>query len=203
MATFKRGMTGSARLTTGGEVMTGSQIDYLAVFWHLPVPVLLLTPDLVMADMNEAYLIAAGRPREDLLGCHVFDAFPDNPSDPGATGVRNMSASFGRVLATGEPDELALLRYDVEVPGSPGVFARRYWCPVNAPVFGQGGRVALIASCVEEVTDRVRKFAGGLAAEACRPACVAESVTSHAGRRAGASRGCPGRIRRHRSGASS
>jgi hypothetical protein len=38
---------------------------------------------------------------------------------------------------------------------------------VNVPVFGQGGRVALIANCVEEVTDRVRKFASGLAADAC------------------------------------
>ncbi len=160
-------MAESVRLSTGGEVMTGPRIDYLAVFWHLPVPVLLLTPDLVMADMNEAYLIATGRPREDLLGCHVFDAFPDNPSDLGATGMRNLTASFGRVLATGEPDEMALLRYDVEVPGNPGVFARRYWCPVNAPVFGQGGRVALIANSVEDVTDRVRKFVGSLAAEAC------------------------------------
>lgn len=146
--------------------MTGLQIDYLAVYWHLPVPVLLLTPELVMADMNEAYLRATGRTREELLGCDVFDAFPDNPSDPGATGVRNLSASFGRVLATGEPDELALQRFDVEVPGRPGVFAQRYWSPVNAPVFGEGGRVELIANCVEEVTDRVRKLVGGLAADA-------------------------------------
>ncbi len=168
--------------------MTGPRIDYLAVYWHLPVPVLLLTPELVMADMNEAYLRVTGRTRGDLLGCHVFDAFPDNPSDPGATGVRNLSASFGRVLATGEPDELALQRFDVEVPGSPGVFARRYWCPVNAPVFGQGGRVALIANCVEDVTDRVSKFVGSLAADACPTGLLADRITSRAGRQA------PGRL---------
>ncbi len=146
--------------------MTVPQIDYLAVYRQLPVPVVLLTPELVMADLNEAYLRVAGRTREDLLGCHIFDAFPDNPSDPGATGVCNLSASFGRVLATGEPDALDLQRYDAEVPGSPGVFAQRYWCPVSAPVFGPGGRVVLIAHCVEEVTDRIRKFVGGLAANA-------------------------------------
>ncbi len=146
--------------------MTRPRIDYLAVYRRLPVPVLLLTPEYVMADMNDAYLRVTGRTREDLLGREVFDAFPDNPSDPGATGVRNMSASFGRVLATGEPDELALQRYDVEVRGSPGEFARRYWCPVNVPVFGPGGRVVLIVNCVEEVTDRVRRLAGGMAADA-------------------------------------
>jgi PAS domain-containing protein len=146
--------------------MTGPQIDYQAVYRKLPVPVLLLTPEFVMADMNEAYLRVAGRAREDLLGRNVFDAFPDNPSDPGATGARNLRASFGRVLATAEPDALDLQRYDGEVPGSPGTFAKRYWCLVSAPVFGPGGRVVLIAHCVEEVTDRVRKFVGDLAADA-------------------------------------
>jgi hypothetical protein len=42
------------------------------------------------------------------------------------------------------------VRRRVEVPGSAGVFAQRYWCPVNAPVFGPGSRVVLIAQCVEE-----------------------------------------------------
>ncbi len=143
--------------------MTGPQIDYGAVFRQLPVPILLLTPDFVIADMNLAYLRVAGRTREELLGRQVFAAFPDNPSDPGATGVRNLNASLSRVLEAGEPDGLSLLRYDVEVPGSPGVFAQRYWCPVNGPVFGPDGSVALIAECVEEITERVSRFVEGLA----------------------------------------
>jgi len=138
--------------------MTDSQIDYMAVFRDIPTPVLLLTPEFVIADMNLAYLQVAGRTRDDLLGRDIFDAFPDNPSDPQATGVRNLSMSLRRVLATGQRDTMALQKYDVEVAGSPGVFARRYWCPVNAPVFGADGRVVLIVHCVEEVTDRVRKF---------------------------------------------
>lgn len=144
--------------------MAGPQIDYMAVYRQLPIPVLLLTPEFVIADANEAYLRVTGRAREDLVGRYVFDAFPDNPSDPDATGVRNLRASFGRVLSTGEPDAVALQKYDVEVPDSPGVFARRYWCPMSAPVFGLGGRVVLIACCVEEITDRLRKFVDGLAA---------------------------------------
>jgi PAS domain S-box-containing protein len=115
--------------------MTELPVNYEEVFQHLPVPVLLLTPEFDIADMNLAYLQVTGRRREDLLGRHVFDAFPDNPSDPGATGVRDLDESLRRVLATGEPHALAFQKYDVEVPGSPGVFARRFWCPVNAPVF--------------------------------------------------------------------
>ncbi len=153
-----------------GAAMTGPQVDYAAVFRDLPIPVLLLTPEFVIEDMNRAYLAVAGRTREELLGRNVFDAFPDNPEDPGATGVRELSASLGRVLATGQPDALSMQKYDVEVPGKPGVFAPRYWCPVHAPVLGPDGDVVLIVQCVEEITERVRKFIGGLAAGDARGA---------------------------------
>jgi PAS domain-containing protein len=143
--------------------MTGPQVDYAAVFRDLPIPVLLLTPEFVIADMNLAYLQVAGRTREELLGRVVFDAFPDNPADPESRGTRDQRASLERVLATAKPDALSMQKYDVEVPGSPGLFAKRYWNPVNAPVFGPDGRVVLIAQCVEEITQRVSKFIAGLA----------------------------------------
>jgi PAS domain-containing protein len=142
--------------------MTGPHIDYEAVYRQLPVPVLLLTPEFAIADANQAYLDATGRTREQLLGRHVFDVFPDNPADPTATGVHDISASFGRVLATGKTDVLSFQKYDVEVPGSPGAYEPRYWCPVNAPVHGPDGQIVLIANCVEEITERVRKFVSGL-----------------------------------------
>jgi PAS domain-containing protein len=145
--------------------MTGLQVDYAEVFRQLPVPVLLLTPEFDIAEMNLAYLQVAGRTREELLGRNVFDAFPDNPWDPDASGVRQLGESLRRVLATGEPDTLAFQQYDVEVPGSPGVFAQRFWCPVNAPVFGPDGAVVLIVQCVEEISDKVRRFVSGLAGD--------------------------------------
>lgn len=150
---------------SGGETLTGPQIDYAAVFRDLPIPVLLLTQEYVIAGMNLAYLQVTGRKREELVGRGVFDAFPDDPSNPGTSGVRDLTASLDRVLATSEPDFLSLQKYDVEVPGSPGLFTTRYWSLVNAPVFGTDGRVALIANCVEEVTDRIRKFVSGLATD--------------------------------------
>lgn len=142
--------------------MTVPEVDFAQVFRHLPIPAVVLTPDFDIADMNLAYLQVAGRTRDDLLGRHVFDMFPDNPADSGATGVRNLTDSLHRVLATGKPDTLAFQQYDVEVPGRPGEFARRYWCPVNAPVLGTDGRVVLIVQLVEEITERVRRFVEGL-----------------------------------------
>ena len=124
--------------------------------FQIPVPVALLTPEFVIADANEAYLKVSGRKREELLGSKIFDAFPDDPSDPATTGTRNLRASMRRVLDTGKSDTMALQKYDVEDPAVPGV--PRFWCPVNAPVFSADREVLLIAHCVEEVTDRVRKL---------------------------------------------
>jgi serine phosphatase RsbU (regulator of sigma subunit) len=143
--------------------MTDAAIDYAAVFQSLPGMVALLTPELVYADVNEEFVRGSGRLREQLVGRHVFDVFPDNPNDPAATGMRNLEASLYRALATGERDAMALQRYDVEAPDRPGEWEERYWSPVNAPVLGPDGKVALIVHRVEEVTEliRARGRAGG------------------------------------------
>jgi serine phosphatase RsbU (regulator of sigma subunit) len=137
------------------EVETKTDIDFAEVFQALPSPVLLLTPDLVMAGVNRAYTKVSGRGPEELIGRSLFDVFPDSPSEE-ATGARTLRASLERVLATGERDTMALQKYDVEVPGRPGVFEERYWSPVNIPVLDAEGRVSLIVHRVEEVTALVR-----------------------------------------------
>ncbi|MFG2289613.1 PP2C family protein-serine/threonine phosphatase [Streptomyces sp. NPDC048595] len=136
--------------------MSEPAIDYEAVFQALPGSVLLLTPQFVIADANATFLQRAGRERGEVIGRLLFEVFPDNPDDPDATGTRNLRASLERVVATGERDTMALQRYDVEMPGRPGVFEKRYWSPVNAPVLDAEGRVRLIVHRVEEVTDVVR-----------------------------------------------
>jgi PAS domain S-box-containing protein len=146
--------------------MTEPRLDFEGVFRQLPIPVLLLTPDFEIADVNLAFLRAAGREREELLGRNIFDAFPEDQSDPGATGVRNSTASLRRVLATGEADAMEFQKYDVEVPGRPGDFVRHYWSGVSAPAFGPDGRVVLISHCGEDVTERMRRFMAVLEAEA-------------------------------------
>ena len=148
--------------------MTGPQIDYAAVYRQLPVPVVLLTPEFAVADVNLVFEQRTGRTCGELLGRIIFDAFPEDPEDPDATVVRNSIASLRRVLTTGEPDAQEFQKGDIEVAGSPGRFARHYWSAVNAPVFGPDGGVVLIASVAEDVTDRMRRFMSVLAADAAR-----------------------------------
>ncbi|MEV5123938.1 SpoIIE family protein phosphatase [Streptomyces decoyicus] len=140
--------------------MSAFPIDYAAVFQAQPGAALLLTPQFVIADANEALLRRAGRERHELIGRLLFDVFPDNPDDPDASGMRNLRASLERVVATGVRDSMALQRYDVEARGRPGTFEERYWSPVNVPVLDADGRVRLIVHRVEEVTEIVRAGAG-------------------------------------------
>ncbi|MFD6969214.1 PP2C family protein-serine/threonine phosphatase [Streptomyces sp. NPDC059949] len=144
------------RTRTDRWSVNGSGIDYQAVFHALPGAVALLSPGLVFLQVNEAYLSASGRTREQIVGRYLFDAFPDNPNDPAATGTHNLRASLERVLVTGERDTMALQRYDVEDPDRPGVWQERYWSPVNVPVRAPDGSVALLLHRVEEVTELIR-----------------------------------------------
>lgn len=74
--------------------------------------------------------------------------------------MRNLHASLRRVAATGEPDTMALQRYDVEYPDRPGVWEEPYWSPVNVPVPAPDGTVALLLHRVEEVTELIRARGG-------------------------------------------
>lgn len=135
--------------------MAAPEIDYEALFAATPSPYLVLGPDLVIVDVNEAYLRATERSRQDLLGQYLFDAFPDNPADPDADGVRNLNASLHRVLKSRERDVMALQKYDIPVVEQPGTFEERWWSPTNTPVLAPDGSVRWIIHRVEDVTEFV------------------------------------------------
>jgi PAS domain S-box-containing protein len=133
------------------------------VFDGLPWPILILSPDFFMVAANEAYFRSARLTPERVLGKPLFETFPDNPDDPGATGQANLRASLERVLATGLPDEMPIQRYDVErTPEEGGGFEERYWLPFNSPILGENGKVEWIIHRAEDVTEIVHR---GAAAE--------------------------------------
>lgn len=131
--------------------------NYMAAFNAAPGNYLLLYPDLRIAGVTDAYLAATMTRREDIVGRDLFDAFPDNPEEPTADGVRNLRQSLERVLATCRPDRMAVQKYDIRRPDEDGGgFEERYWSPLNTPVLDEHGDVELIIHWVEDVTDFVR-----------------------------------------------
>src|SRR5579864_1475111 len=115
-----------------------SQPDFRRLFESAPGLYLVLTPDLRIVAVSDAYLSATMTQREQIISRRLFDVFPDNPDDASATGVRNLSASLARVLKNRVPDTMAVQKYDIRRPESEGGgFEERYWSPVNLPVFAE------------------------------------------------------------------
>src|SRR6516225_6347978 len=112
-------------------------LDFRFLFESVPGLYLVLTPDLKIVAATDSYLSATLTDREAILGRDLFDVFPDNPDDPGATGVSNLSASLERVLKLKRPDAMMLQKYDVRSPD--GNFEEKYWSPLNTPVLDAQG----------------------------------------------------------------
>ena len=135
----------------------GVDPDFRTLFESAPGLYLVLTPLLRIVAVSDAYLRATMTGRENILGRHLFDVFPDNPDDPSASGVRNLNASLERVLKGGVSDVMAIQKYDIRRPETEGGgFEERYWSPVNSPVLSNDGRIKYIIHRVEDVTEFIR-----------------------------------------------
>ncbi len=133
-----------------------SEPDFRALFESVPGLYLVLTPGYEIVAVSDAYLRATMTRRNEIVGRRLFEVFPDNPDDPGATGVANLRASLRRVLERRKPDVMAVQKYDIRKPESEGGgFEERFWSPVNSPVLGPDGAVRYIIHRVEDVTDFV------------------------------------------------
>jgi PAS domain S-box-containing protein len=128
-----------------------------SLFESLPGLFLILTPDLKIISVSDAYLQATMTRREALVGRGVFEAFPDNPNDPDATGTHHLRASFDRVIQTGRADTMAIQKYDIRRPN--GTYEERYWSPINSPVLGADRRIEYLIHRVEDVTEFMRQKA--------------------------------------------
>src|SRR6478752_1823299 len=104
---------------------TDIQPDFRALFEAAPGLFLVLSPELKIVAVSQAYNDATLTKREAIVGRHLFEVFPDNPDDPTADGVRNLRASLERVLATKRADTMAVQKYDIRTPD--GSFAVRHW----------------------------------------------------------------------------
>ena len=139
---------------------TAGRLDFQRVFESGPELSAVLAPEqnYAIVAVTDSYLRATMTNREEVLGRSLFEVFPANPADSGATEVRNkLRASFEAVVRTGQPDVMPVQKYDIHGPRAAGRgFEERYWSPINSPVFSQNGSVGYVIHHVEDVTEFVR-----------------------------------------------
>ena len=132
-------------------------IDFRALFEAVPGLYLILDARLMIVAVNDAYLKATMTERAKIVGRSLFEVFPDNPAEIGATGTTNLRASLDRVLQRRVADNMAVQKYDIRLAESEGGgFVERYWSPVNTPMLDAQGQVEFIIHRVEDVTAYVR-----------------------------------------------
>lgn len=129
--------------------------DFRKIFEGSPGAYLILSPDFTIVAVSNSYLAATLTKREQIVGRPLFDVFPDNPNDPKADGVANLTHSLKQVLKNKEPHKMPVQKYDIPLPKERGGgFEVRYWRPVNSPVLDEDN-VLYITHCVEDVTQMV------------------------------------------------
>ncbi len=145
----------TAQLQTAIAELTYRRAELASLFESLPGSYLVLTPDLIIVSVSDAYLKATLTTREGIVGRKLFDVFPDNPNDPDTKAVSAMQASIDRVLRSAAPDTMPISKHDVRRPD--GTFEERFWSPVNSPMFGPDRQIKYVIHRVEEVTEFVRQ----------------------------------------------
>ncbi|SOE12024.1 two-component sensor histidine kinase [Hoeflea halophila] len=127
-------------------------MDFGELFDALPSPHMVLDRELCYVAVNRAYEQVVMRSRDEMIGRHLFDLFPND----GESG-RRLRASLDRVFATGETDTLAYIPYDIPRPPElGGGMEQRYWTAVHTPVSGSGGSERYVMQNTVDVTDIVR-----------------------------------------------
>lgn len=126
---------------------------YKALFRCSPYPYLVMDPDLIIIGASETYLRSVQRTEDEIVGKHIFDAFPANPEDAESTNLAEVKASITRALAKGEPDTTPFLRYSVPVETPSGtIFKERYWSAVHTPVKSESGELVGVLQNAIDVT---------------------------------------------------
>lgn len=134
--------------------MQAHQEHFRRLFEAVPGKMLVISPqNHVIVGVTDEYARAVSRSREDLVGKPLFEAFPDDPSEPDADGTRNLRISLNRVSTLKVTDVMNIQRYPVPMPD--GSFEERFWLVLNKPVLGDADDLLYIIHRVEDVTNLI------------------------------------------------
>ena len=116
------------------------------IFDRMPNAAMVLDTDLVFVDANDAYCEAVQRSKDQLLGQHIFDVFPDTPER-----VEKVREIFQQTL-DGQMTQLDAQPYRMVRPD--GSVEERLWQIAQGPVLCDAGTVQFLVQRAEDITER-------------------------------------------------
>jgi diguanylate cyclase (GGDEF)-like protein/PAS domain S-box-containing protein len=131
-----------------------STLPYQSAFDSLPIGIYFISPeaDPVILAVNNAFLEATSRTRDELLGKRLFEVFPESPDDP--RGVAALRRSIQTVLDTRRSHTLPAQHFPIPItlPDGTKRFEERYWNAVNTPIFDSHGQLICVSHITIDVT---------------------------------------------------
>jgi PAS domain S-box-containing protein len=125
-------------------------VNHQALFDASPQPCLVLDRSLRIAGANRAYLASTRHALHELVGRNVWDVCTAD-----AETLALAIASIERVVRTGRPDTLPLLRFGVARPAQEGGgFDTRHWSVQHIPVLNERGTVDAVLQYPVDVSER-------------------------------------------------
>ncbi|RZJ47187.1 MAG: PAS domain-containing protein [Brevundimonas sp.] len=123
-----------------------------------PNPYVLLTPELEIAGLNQAYLDVTNSTRETTVGRPLFAAFDSGPGDTAPENVRMVRSSLEKARDTRQRDHLALVKFAIPRSGPDGetVFEERFWSATHTPILDDAGEVVFILQHTSDITELQR-----------------------------------------------
>ncbi|MDI6623537.1 MAG: HWE histidine kinase domain-containing protein [Brevundimonas sp.] len=142
-------------------------VDLASAFDASPNPYVLLTPDLRIAGVNQAYLDVTNSTRAAIIGRPLFSAFDSGPGEEAPENVRQVRASIERARDTRQRDHLPLVKYAMARRLADGreVFEERYWSATHTPMLDDAGEVTFILQHTTDITELQRLRDRGLKAD--------------------------------------
>ncbi|HEY8031673.1 MAG TPA: HWE histidine kinase domain-containing protein [Methylocella sp.] len=138
-----------------------TRLDFEAVFESLPTPLLVMDRDFTIVTVNQAFLDAAARRRDELTGIKFFTAFPS----VGETR-RIVQDSLERVRDNGVVDVLPMVSYSVAVNGRT---EERLWSCTHVPILGKDGQTAFLLKNAQDISElQASKGLAGLPSASAR-----------------------------------
>ncbi|GAB3589518.1 PAS domain-containing protein [Hymenobacter daeguensis] len=138
-------------------------VDYQHLFRSLPDNFLVMAPDATILDNSDSHVAVGLKPREEVLGRTLFEAYPSVDQNQGDV----IAASHEHVRQHLEPHTMPLIRYDLEVPAEQGGgFEEMYWQATHYPVLDAQGRLQYIVQRTQNVTEQYRAAQAAARAQA-------------------------------------
>lgn len=132
-----------------------------ALFRAAPSAYALLSPGLVILDVNAAYLAVTGMTADDLVGRCLLDVFP--PSLDAHAEEQRLVTALERVIRYKRQENLPVIRYRIpDGSGRAGALVDRYWSTTLTPVVAEQGELDAILLTTSDITElQVARQSGG------------------------------------------